>query len=574
MTTNAPQKMPDSQVDEPTNEKPSVDISDAIKKIKDSVRNLPTLWLDKTATVSSLLSVLFEVDYKRRRFSDVGFKALFEQLISHDAAEYVYAIDSALSLLAPNTWLQKITAVCRNVALLDSMIEPIIEKVDMTESLSDITDVNSILKDCKDCHIKLNDYECESVGHIELSDLFIGAFVGLHIGNEIKLESPRFKSVNNPTGTIHCKMIYQNASIERDMYGLIVRSPVLSNYVLAVEAREFNVVILIKSRTSTDKSDIGIKRVYTDSTPFYVLTPKSLSSIDDDYGWVRGLPFATIDVKRNFINVYSTGAIIVSPREYFLFHTKTEIFDRKTTELIARMAESGKQNCSRSYALVGIPGTGKSFIMNKLVRDDTESAVVVPHIADNGITTDLYNSMRRVLYSISQEHIFILLDDFDKCIGNSDDTLISQKTIELFDMLHSLCPGGTDSATGTPNHTFTLIATMNNPKLLNNAIIKRSERFDEVIEIGLPQPYIYGKRLNSLRSENDTTDFESVKFRLVYWYMRRKVITLADLGNIYDIMRIHRVKKEGVVRYGIKDLLYAVRFIGKNRSSASKEYSL
>lgn len=566
--------MPDSPVDEPTNEKQSVDISDAIKKIKDSVRNLPTLWLDKTATVSSLLSALFEVDYKRRRFSDVGFEALFEPLISYDAAEYVYAIDSALALLAPNTWLQKITAVCRNVALLDSMIEPIIEKVDMTESLSDITEVNSIFKDCKDCHIKLNDYECESVGNIELADLFIGAFVGLRIGNEIELSSPRFKSMSNPTGTIHCKMIYQNAGIERDIYGLIVRSPVLSNYVFAVEVREFNVVILIKARTSTDKSDISIKRVYTYSTPFYVLTPKSLSSIDDDYGWVRGLPFATIDVTRNYINVYSTGSIIISMRNYFSFRTKTEIFDRKTTELIARMAESGKQNCSRSYALVGIPGTGKSFIMNKLVRDDTESAVVVPHIADNGITTDLYNSLRRVLYSISQEHIFILLDDFDKCIGNSDDTLISQKTIELFDMLHSLCPGGTDPATGTPRHTFTLIATMNNPKLLNNAIIKRSERFDEVIEIGLPQPYIYGKRLNSLRSENDTTDFESVKFRLVYWYMRRKVITLADLGNIYDIMRIHRVKKECVVRYGVKDLLYAVRFIGKNRSSASKEYSL
>ena len=43
---------------------------------------------------------------------------------------------------------------------------------------------------------------------------------------------------------------------------------------------------------------------------------------------------------------------------------------------------------------------------------------------------------------------------------------------------------------GNPRKTFILVATMNNPKTLANAIIKRSERFDEVIEIGLPQIYV------------------------------------------------------------------------------------
>jgi hypothetical protein len=60
----------------------------------------------------------------------------------------------------------------------------------------------------------------------------------------------------------------------------------------------------------------------------------------------------------------------------------------------------------------------------------------------------------------------------------------------------------------------------------------------------------------------------------MYWYMRRKVITLADIGNIYSIMRLHRTKKGDSFKYTVGDLFYAVRYIGKNRKSASKEYEL
>ena len=218
---------------------------------------------------------------------------------------------------------------------------------------------------------------------------------------------------------------------------------------------------------------------------------------------------------------------------------------------------------------MGIPGTGKSFIMNKLASDDTSSAIIVPCIGEDGLNYEMQRTINVILRSLPQEHVFILLDDFDKCVGsNSDKGTINQMLIEFFTNLHRNCPGG-DS-----HRTFTLIATMNNPKLLNNAIIKRSERFDEVIEIGLPQPEVYGKRLDSLKKDGDLTDFTSFKFRPIYRYMRHKVITLADLGNIYDILRIHRKKAGDAIRYTVMDLIYAVRFIGKNRSSASKEYEI
>jgi SpoVK/Ycf46/Vps4 family AAA+-type ATPase len=274
-------------------------------------------------------------------------------------------------------------------------------------------------------------------------------------------------------------------------------------------------------------------------------------------------------MSKKYLSVYNGGSIYANDRADFSNQSKSGIFDDKTEELVERIAASGKNRCSRAYALVGIPGTGKSFIMNKLASDDTSSAIIVPCIGDDGLNYDMQRTINVILRSLPQEHVFILLDDFDKCVGsNSDRGTINQMLIEFFTNLHRNCPGG-DS-----HRTFTLIATMNNPKLLNNAIIKRSERFDEVIEIGLPQPEVYGKRLDSLKKEGDLTDFTSFKFRPIYRYMRHKVITLADLGNIYDILRIHRKKSGDAIRYTVMDLIYAVRFIGKNRSSASKEYEI
>ena len=77
-----------------------------------------------------------------------------------------------------------------------------------------------------------------------------------------------------------------------------------------------------------------------------------------------------------------------------------------------------------------------------------------------------------------------------------------------------------------------------------------------------------------IKDSGDITNFDALKFRPIYWYMRRKVITLADIGNIYAIMKTHRNKECVNCTYGVRDLLYAIKFIGKNRKSASKEYAI
>jgi len=565
---NAPQPVAESVAPEKEEEQSPRDITDAIKKIKDSVSGLPNLWVNKSATLKSVISDLFECETIRNRFKKIGFDAFFETLISYDAAEYIYAVDSAISLLAPNSFIHKVTTVARNVALLDSMVDLIADKVSVTDAFNDTTEVNKIMKECKDCHIRPRDFDCDSVENVDLSSFFLSAFVGVHIGDTVELVSPKFRSYGDKNiDTVHCTLVYSTVTLEMDEYGLLYRDALKTSAILIIKVKEFNAYILLSPRGGADRHDITIRRLYTAGLTFYILHHNNED--DGEIGWVRALPFATIDMSKKYLCVYNGGSIYANDRAEFSNQSKSGIFDDKTEKLVERIATSGKNRCSRAYALVGIPGTGKSFIMNKLASEDTSSAIIVPFIGEDGLNYDMQRTINVILRSLPQEHVFILLDDFDKCVGsNSDKGTINQMLIEFFTNLHRNCPGG-DS-----KHTFTLIATMNNPKLLNNAIIKRSERFDEVIEIGLPQPEVYGKRLDSLKKEGDLTNFTSFKFRPIYRYMRHKVITLADLGNIYDILRIHRKKDGDAIRYTVMDLIYAVRFIGKNRSSASKEYEI
>ena len=474
---NAPQPVAESVAPEKEEEQSPRDITDAIKKIKDSVSGLPNLWVNKSATLKSVISELFECDTIRNRFKKVGLDAFFETLISYDAAEYIYAVDSAISLLAPNSFIHKVTTVARNVALLDSMVDLIADKVSVTDAFNDTTEVNKIMKECKDCHIRPRDFDCDSVENVDLSSFFLIAFVGVHIGDSVELVSPKFRSYGDKNiDTVHCKLVYSTVTLEMDEYGLLYHDALKSSATFVIEVKEFNAYILLSPRGGADRLDITIRRLYTAGLTFYVLHHNNED--DGEIGWVRALPFATIDMSKKYLSVYNGGSIYANDRAEFCTQSKSCIFDKRTEELVARIAASGKNRCSRAYALVGIPGTGKSFIMNKLASEDTSSAIIMPCIGEDGLNYEMQRTINVMLRSLPQEHVFILLDDFDKCVGsNSDKGTINQMIIEFFSNLHRNCPGG-DS-----NHTFTLIATMNNPKLLNNAIIKRSERFDEVIDL-------------------------------------------------------------------------------------------
>jgi hypothetical protein len=560
----------EADVPAPTEEKKAE--SDTIQKVKDEIRKLPELWINKPS-LKALAFELLGLEALKERIDAYGLKSLIDTVLPGRARDYIYAADTVVSLLAPNTPFSKATNTFRNMALLDSLVDDITGKIELSTGMESYNIIFNVLKDVKDCPIRLNDYFIDTYNDVPMGGMFMVSLATHSVGTVVELHSKLFNRSGEESETIHCKLVYRTAMVEEDKDSYFIRSTTSHYFVVIAEILEYNLYLFMYSNTSNDRHDLTIRRIYPGSMPFYALYKYEADWQRNGMVWCRALPFSMVDFSKYVCGV-SQGGIGVYKRSELVEKTSKEIFDKKTNELVKRIVHADQIGCSRSYALVGIPGTGKSFIMNKIVKDNKDAVVLIPGLPEQGWTWEFRNYLQNVIKSISNLHIYIMLDDFDKYMSDEENSgKTSQELIFFFDFLHTNCPGGFDK-NGNMRKTFTLVATMNNPKTLANAIIKRSERFDEVIEIGLPQPFIYGKRLNMIKDSGDITNFESLKFRPVYWYMRRKVITLADIGNIYAIMKTHRNKECVNCTYGVRDLLYAIKFIGKNRKSASKEYAI
>ena len=561
------------QIDE---QKPQAD-PNTIQKVKDELNKLPHIWLEKP-TLAAFLDEVFGVSVLKERIKTYGAKALMDSVVSSNGREYLYALDTVLSLLAPTTPFTNISHFLRNVAMLDSMIGVMSDKIDRSCVLSHYSKISQSLKSLQDCPIRINDYYIDTYYNVPMAGMFM-VMVSTHpVGAVLELKSDAFNRTGSESNVIHCKLLYRNATMEQDDYGYFVRSTV-STFAIVAEIEEYGMKIFLSVHTNADRHDLTIRRVSVSGTNIYGLYEKvkhpeyNTPLFNCNMDWCIGLPFSMVDFRKYYCFVFDCG-VGIKDRDSFTKKAENDIFDKNTNALVKRIIHADAMGYSRAYALVGIPGTGKTFIMTKLVKENKDAAVITPNFPSEGMTFEYRNYLERIISSIANKHIYVLLDDFDKFMSDDENSgKTNQNLIFFFDFLHRECPGGVDE-NGNLRKTFTLIATMNNPKILANAIIKRSERFDEVIEIGLPQSFIYGKRLNMIKDAGDRTNYDSVKFRPVYWYMRRKVITLADIGNVYAIMKTHRNKECNDCTYGIMDLLYAVKFIGKNRKAASKEYAI
>lgn len=557
-------------------QKPQAD-PNTIQKVKDELNKLPHIWLEKP-TLAAFLDEMFGVSVLKERVKTYGAKALMDSVVSSNGREYLYALDTVLSLLAPTTPFTNISHFLRNVAMLDSMIGVMSDKIDRSCVLSHYSKISQSLKSLQDCPIRINDYYIDTYYNVPMAGMFMVMVSTYPVGTVLELKSDAFNRTGSESNVIHCKLLYRNATMEQDDYGYFVRSTV-STFAIVAEIEEYDMKIFLSVHTTADRHDLTIRRVSVSGTNIYGLYEKvkhpeyNTPSFNCTMDWCIGLPFSMVDFRKYYCFVFGCG-VGIKDRDSITKKAENDIFDKNTNALVKRIIHADAIGYSRAYALVGIPGTGKTFIMTKLVKENQEAAVIIPNFPNEGMTFEYRNYLERIISSIANKHIYVLLDDFDKFMSDDENSgKTNQNLIFFFDFLHRECPGGVDE-NGNLRKTFTLIATMNNPKILANAIIKRSERFDEVIEIGLPQSFIYGKRLNMIKDAGDRTNYDSVKFRPVYWYMRRKVITLADIGNVYAIMKTHRNKECNDCTYGIMDLLYAVKFIGKNRKAASKEYAI
>lgn len=185
---------------------------------------------------------------------------------------------------------------------------------------------------------------------------------------------------------------------------------------------------------------------------------------------------------------------------------------------------------SRSYALVGQPGTGKTIGAQQISN-------AYPDICTFKITADVItdsdqtDAMLRYIKAIKR--CIIILDDMDSySLTDKNENVISY--LNFFDKLNQ--------AAKNDQVSYIFFATINDPKKVNQRIMRRSGRIDEMFEIGMPSAntmrYLFKYNDERVNKEHPT-DFNDQKFDEVIQYAIESGITAADITNIFTDIVIY-----------------------------------
>lgn len=185
---------------------------------------------------------------------------------------------------------------------------------------------------------------------------------------------------------------------------------------------------------------------------------------------------------------------------------------------------------SRSYALVGQPGTGKT-IGAQQISNAYPDVCTFKITADVITDSDQTDAMLRYIKAIKR--CIIILDDMDSySLTDKNENVISY--LNFFDKLNQ--------AAKNDQVSYIFFATINDPKKVNQRIMRRSGRIDEMFEIGMPSAntmrYLFKYNDERVNKEHPT-DFNDQKFDEVIQYAIESGITAADITNIFTDIVIY-----------------------------------
>lgn len=235
---------------------------------------------------------------------------------------------------------------------------------------------------------------------------------------------------------------------------------------------------------------------------------------------------------------------------------------------------------SRGYAFVGYPGTGKTIMMQQLLRYMMQLGIPVINFhlgmflspyTESSVRWELRTSLldgMLCLKSVGYKHVILYCDDIDSYDLQEKNEQVNA-LIDLFDTLNRC---GNSMKSEYPSVVF--MTTINNPKAIHSTLIKRSCRIDEVIKVPLPDmdtikvilDYTMQESTPSLRGQTD-----SRAFRKEFSYMVNKHITIADITNIVNTMHIYRQDMNSM-EITPNDLHSAVDRLCESRANADNTY--
>ncbi len=199
-------------------------------------------------------------------------------------------------------------------------------------------------------------------------------------------------------------------------------------------------------------------------------------------------------------------------------------------KIIKAIRVAFNRGLSRSYALVGQPGTGKTIGAQQISN-------AFPDVCTFKITADVIcdkdetESMLRYIKAIKK--FIIILDDMDSYnLNEKNDNVISY--LNFFDKLNQ--------AAKNDQVSYIFFATINDPTKVNQRIMRRSGRIDEMFEIGLPTEntmrYLF-KYNDAIVNKENPTNFDDPKYDDVIKFAIESHITAADITNIFTDIVIY-----------------------------------
>lgn len=255
--------------------------------------------------------------------------------------------------------------------------------------------------------------------------------------------------------------------------------------------------------------------------PKLELTAKEIKNINDNIeGYIEMLFAQSLETDRYMYNFDEDGELLEMVRPVAI---PKEFVSKAIPKIIEAIQKMHDVCISRSFALVGNPGTGKT-IGAQQISNAFPDVCTFKINADTVISPDTTETLIRYVKAVGR--CIIIMDDMDSYnLSDKNETVL--KFLSFFDKLNQVSKNDRVS--------YVFIATINDPSRVNSTIMTRSGRIDEMDEIGCPDfnaiKYLFEYNFKSVIPDR-IPDLDSDEFVEVLKLASESNLSAADIPNI------------------------------------------
>lgn len=230
--------------------------------------------------------------------------------------------------------------------------------------------------------------------------------------------------------------------------------------------------------------------------------------------------YERIDTANNYVIIDESG-FHIKPKK----HIEEEIFNVDYDGIVTSMKHCLDRGLRRGYLLVGCPGVGKSMTIHKVINSFPD----VPTFIVKNEMLDSARNISHVFKSIKAFRAILIIDDFDG-LDVSDKNGITNQFLFQMDI--------------NGEYKGIIIGALNNPALVNYALMNRPGRFDEVHLMRIPSTpseveYVLKNAISKNNVKNNLDEVDNEKLIAFYYKCIDNEFTHARISGIVEYSSCH-----------------------------------